>query len=94
MIRYEADPRPSHAQRIERYNPNKKMPLVRYVGGTWRVGGLLALSRAFGDAYMKSSLQVTRAKRSGASRSTWASIDCLSVIATDAVGASHTRTRC
>ena len=33
------------------------MPLVRYVGGTWRVGGILALSRAFGDAYMKSSLQ-------------------------------------
>ena len=29
------------------------MALVRYVGGTWRVGGLLALSRAFGDAYMK-----------------------------------------
>jgi hypothetical protein len=26
---------------------------VRYVGGTWRVGGLLALSRAFGDAYLK-----------------------------------------
>lgn len=39
--------------RIERYNPNPRMPLVRYVGGTWRVGGLLALSRAFGDAYMK-----------------------------------------
>ena len=33
------------------------MPLVRYVGGTWRVGGILALSRAFGDAYMKGSLQ-------------------------------------
>ena len=30
---------------------------VRYVAGTWRVGGLLALSRAFGDAYMKGSLQ-------------------------------------
>ncbi len=29
----------------------------RYVGGTWRVGGLLALSRAFGDAYLKGSLQ-------------------------------------
>ncbi|EFN53124.1 hypothetical protein CHLNCDRAFT_137480 [Chlorella variabilis] len=43
--------------RIERYNPNKKMPLVRYVGGTWRVGGLLALSRAFGDAYLKGSDQ-------------------------------------
>ena len=33
------------------------MPLGRYVGGTWRVGGLLALSRAFGDAYLKGSLQ-------------------------------------
>lgn len=44
-------------QRIEKYNPNPKMPLVRFVGGTWRVGGLLALSRAFGDAYLKSSLQ-------------------------------------
>lgn len=43
--------------RIERYNPNPRMPLVRYVGGTWRVGGLLALSRAFGDAYMKGSDQ-------------------------------------
>ena len=30
---------------------------MRYVGGTWRVGGLLALSRAFGDAYLKGSLQ-------------------------------------
>lgn len=30
---------------------------MRYVAGTWRVGGLLALSRAFGDAYMKGSLQ-------------------------------------
>lgn len=39
--------------RIEAQNPNPKMPLVRYVGGTWRVGGILALSRAFGDAYLK-----------------------------------------
>ncbi|CAG9463204.1 unnamed protein product [Pedinophyceae sp. YPF-701] len=44
-------------ERIERMNPNPKMPLVRYTAGTWRVGGLLALSRAFGDAYLKSSLQ-------------------------------------
>lgn len=44
-------------ERIERANPNPRMPLVRYVGETWRVGGLLALSRAFGDAYMKGSLQ-------------------------------------
>ena len=44
-------------KRIERTNPNPKLPLVRYVGGTWRCGGILALSRAFGDAYMKGSLQ-------------------------------------
>lgn len=44
-------------QRIEAKNPNPKMPLVRYVGGTWRVGGILALSRAFGDAYLKGSGQ-------------------------------------
>ena len=43
--------------RIEANNPNPKMPMVRYIGGTWRVGGLLALSRAFGDAYLKGSLQ-------------------------------------
>ena len=43
--------------RIETYNPNPRLPLVRYVGGTWRVGGLLALSRAFGDAYLKGSDQ-------------------------------------
>lgn len=47
----------SERSRIESFNPNPKMPLVRYVGGTWRVGGLLALSRAFGDAYMKGPLQ-------------------------------------
>jgi len=41
--------------RIENKNPNKKKPLVRYVESTWRVGGLLALSRAFGNAYMKAS---------------------------------------
>lgn len=39
--------------RIESYNPNPRLPLVRYVAGCWRVGGLLALSRAFGDAYLK-----------------------------------------
>ena len=44
-------------ERIEDTNPNPKRPLVRYVGGTWRVGGILALSRAFGDAYLKGSLQ-------------------------------------
>lgn len=43
--------------RIEKENPNPRMPLVRFVGGTWRVGGILALSRAFGDAYMKGNLQ-------------------------------------
>lgn len=45
----------SERVRIESQNPNPKLPLVKYVGGTWRVGGLLALSRAFGDAYMKAS---------------------------------------
>jgi hypothetical protein len=45
--------RESERVRIERQNPNPKMPMVRYTGGTWRVGGLLALSRAFGDAYLK-----------------------------------------
>lgn len=39
--------------RIERKNPTPKQPLVRKAGGEWRVGGLLALSRAFGDAYLK-----------------------------------------
>eukprot|EP00879_Flechtneria_rotunda_P002088 GHRR01002268.1.p1 GENE.GHRR01002268.1~~GHRR01002268.1.p1 ORF type:complete len:343 (+),score=133.07 GHRR01002268.1:96-1124(+) len=47
----------SERKRIERQNPNPKMPMVRYVAGTWRVGGLLALSRAFGDAYLKGSGQ-------------------------------------
>lgn len=42
-------------RRIERNNPNPKRPLVRFVGATWRVGGLLALSRAFGNAYMKAA---------------------------------------
>eukprot|EP00887_Chlorella_sp_A99_P008227 scaffold12.g8227.t1 len=43
--------------RIERQNPSKNLALVRYVGGTWRVGGILALSRAFGDAYLKGTGQ-------------------------------------
>lgn len=47
----------SERLRIEAQNPNPKLPMVRYVGGTWRVGGLLALSRAFGDSYLKGSLQ-------------------------------------
>jgi Protein phosphatase 2C len=49
--------REAERKRIERTNPNPKMPLVRFVGDTWRTGGVLALSRAFGDAYLK----VTRA---------------------------------
>ena len=28
---------------------------TQFKAGTWRVGGLLALSRAFGDAYLKVS---------------------------------------
>lgn len=39
--------------RIEAKNPTPRKPLVVNVGGTWRVGGLLALSRAFGDVYLK-----------------------------------------
>lgn len=49
--------REKERMRIEAKNPNPKLPLVRYVGGTWRVGGILALSRAFGDAYLKGSGQ-------------------------------------
>ena len=52
--------REDERKRIERFNPNPKMPLVRFVGGTWRTGGILALSRAFGDAYLKAR------RRSGA----------------------------
>ncbi|KAL6777740.1 hypothetical protein ACKKBG_A15460 [Auxenochlorella protothecoides x Auxenochlorella symbiontica] len=51
--------------RIEAQNPNPKMPLVRYVGGTWRVGGILALSRAFGDAYLKGSGQFEGVRAGG-----------------------------
>ncbi|KAH8953255.1 hypothetical protein BDL97_08G014700 [Sphagnum fallax] len=40
-------------KRIEAKNPTPKKPLVVNVEGTWRVGGLLALSRAFGDVYLK-----------------------------------------
>eukprot|EP00252_Welwitschia_mirabilis_P009112 TRINITY_DN2142_c0_g1_i4.p1 TRINITY_DN2142_c0_g1~~TRINITY_DN2142_c0_g1_i4.p1 ORF type:complete len:341 (+),score=79.22 TRINITY_DN2142_c0_g1_i4:111-1133(+) len=47
-------------KRIEAKNPFRKKPLVVNVGGTWRVGGVLALSRAFGDAYLKSSLKGTQ----------------------------------
>lgn len=46
---------PDERDRIERSNPTPKVKLVRFVGGTWRIGGLLALSRALGDAYLKSS---------------------------------------
>eukprot|EP00898_Chlorokybus_atmophyticus_P001359 jgi/Chlat1/2223/Chrsp17S02546 len=40
-------------KRIEAKNPTPKKPLVVKAGGVWRVGGLLALSRAFGDVYLK-----------------------------------------
>lgn len=40
-------------KRIEAKNPFPKKPLVVNVAGTWRVGGVLSLSRAFGDAYLK-----------------------------------------
>merc|ERR1711988_761131 len=41
--------------RIDNMNPNLRESMVKFVGGTWRVGGILALSRALGDAYMKDS---------------------------------------
>jgi len=44
-------------KRIEYFNPNPKQPLVRFVGDCWRVGGIIALSRAFGDAYMKTAAE-------------------------------------
>ncbi|CAM6098958.1 unnamed protein product [Calypogeia fissa] len=47
-------------KRIEAKNPVPKKPLVVNVGGTWRVGGLLALSRAFGDVYLKDWSDGTR----------------------------------
>eukprot|EP00244_Chara_vulgaris_P001816 TRINITY_DN1299_c0_g1_i1.p1 TRINITY_DN1299_c0_g1~~TRINITY_DN1299_c0_g1_i1.p1 ORF type:complete len:444 (-),score=73.03 TRINITY_DN1299_c0_g1_i1:409-1740(-) len=40
-------------KRIEKKNPTPKKPLVVNVDGTWRIGGLLALSRSFGDVYLK-----------------------------------------
>lgn len=51
--------REAERKRIERTNPNPKMPLVRFVGDTWRTGGILALSRAFGDAYLKVASECT-----------------------------------
>ena len=56
--------------RIERANPNPRMPLVRYEGGTWRVGGLLALSRAFGDSFLKPSLRFEGVNAGGDNYST------------------------
>jgi hypothetical protein len=61
-------PRESERKRIEAQNPNPKNPMVRYVGGTWRVGGLLALSRAFGDAYLKGEGLGRAGRRPGSSR--------------------------
>jgi len=43
--------------RIESKNPNPLNPMVRFEGETYRVRGMLALSRAFGDAYYKGFLQ-------------------------------------
>lgn len=50
----------SERLRIERKNPTPGQPLVRMAGGEWRVGGLLALSRAFGDVYLKDWSDGTR----------------------------------
>ncbi len=57
MLHWALTCRERERQRIESKNPNPRMPLVRYVGGTWRTGGILALSRAFGDAYLKGTGQ-------------------------------------
>ena len=48
-------------RRIDRGNPNLRKSLVTFTEGSWRVGGVLALSRAFGDAFLKESLVVSRA---------------------------------
>ena len=42
-------------KRIDRGNPNLRNSMVSFSNGTWRVGGVLALSRAFGDAFLKES---------------------------------------
>ena len=42
-------------RRIDRGNPNLRKSLVTFTEGSWRVGGVLALSRAFGDAFLKES---------------------------------------
>ena len=42
-------------RRIDRGNPNLRKSLVSFTEGSWRVGGVLALSRAFGDAFLKES---------------------------------------
>ena len=42
-------------KRIDRGNPNLRKSLVTFTEGSWRVGGVLALSRAFGDAFLKES---------------------------------------
>jgi len=42
-------------RRIDKGNPNLRKSLVTFTEGSWRVGGVLALSRAFGDAFLKES---------------------------------------
>ena len=42
-------------KRIDRGNPNLRKSLVSFTNGSWRVGGVLALSRAFGDSFLKES---------------------------------------
>ena len=42
-------------KRIDRGNPNLRKSMVTFTEGSWRVGGVLALSRAFGDSFLKES---------------------------------------
>ena len=42
-------------RRIDAGNPNLRKSLVTFTEGSWRVGGVLALSRAFGDAFLEES---------------------------------------
>ena len=52
--------REDERRRIEKTNPNPRMPLVRFNGGTWRVGGLLVwLQKAFSSRRWKCTKYIT-----------------------------------